>query len=91
VIDITKNAPKRGIFSLYNSINCRKIKATIECGFFVHSGLMDIIWLYYYNEPLHVLPIFVKEGDIIPAKEVGQFQGRRRRNRNRVKGTYTSK
>jgi len=28
VINITKNAPKRGIFSLYNSINCRKIKAT---------------------------------------------------------------
>jgi len=52
---------------------------------------MDVIWSYYYNEPLHVLPIFVKEGTIIPAKEVGQFQGRRRRNRNRVKGTYTSK
>ena len=30
-------------------------------------------WAYYYNAPLHVLPVFVKEGAIIPAKEVGQY------------------
>jgi alpha-glucosidase len=30
-------------------------------------------WSYYYSAPLHVLPLFVKEGSIIPAKEVGQY------------------
>jgi alpha-glucosidase len=30
-------------------------------------------WAYYYSAPLHVLPVFVKEGSIIATKEVGQY------------------